>query len=393
MKICLYTETSLPELGGQALAVDALARRLLELGHQPVVLAPRKRQFSRQEPPQTPYPLVYHPRIYSTRWFVRYHGLWLWRLHRRWQFDIVHCHSTYPNGYIAAACRELTDVPLVITSHGSDLDALSLLMRKPQLRPRYVQALRSARAVIAISRATKKLLLQIYPRAKIVHIPNGVDVGLLGTTLPRPIGLPVALQPNQYLLFMGRLTHRKGADLLLAAFAETAGQHHLALAIAGQGPDEQQLRSQAIRLGVASRVHFLGRVDGALKLWLLQNALCCVAPSRYSEAFPLCVLESFAAGKPVLATAIPGLEELIHPGDTGWLVAPDDKCALAWGISEAAAQVDRALAMGSNARRLAQQFDWRRVALRHLEIYSRLLAERVVLARGKHAVQRRGAYA
>jgi len=393
MKICLYTETALPELGGQALAVDALARQFIALGHQPVVVAPRKRQFAGQGRPETPYPLVYHPRVYSTRWFVRCYGLWLARLHRLWNFDIVHCHSAYPNGYVAAMCKELKDVPLVITSHGSDVDALSLLARKTQLLPRYVQALRSAHAVVALSNTGAQLLHQIDSSAKIIQIPNGVDAKLLAVPQPRPETLPAAIQPNQYLLFLGRLVERKGADLLIAALAATAAEHKLMLVVAGQGPQEQSLRRQAGQAGVGERVFFLGRVDGQPKLWLLQNALCTVIPSRNSEGFPLCVLESFAAGTPVLATRIPGLEELVSPGQTGWLVAPDDSGALARAIGNAAADPQQALAMGSNAQRWAQRYDWRRVALRHLELFSRLLAQRVVLARRYHAIRPTAAYA
>jgi len=393
MKICLYTETALPELGGQALAVDALARQLIALGHQPVVVAPRKRQSAGQEHPRTPYPLVYHPRVYSTRWFVHCYGLWLARLHRVWNFDVVHCHSTYPNGYVAAVCKELKGVPLVITSHGSDVDALSLLSRKPQLLPRYVQALRSAQAVVALSSAGARLLHQIDSSARIIQIPNGVDARALAAPQPRPETLPPAIQPNQYMLFLGRLVERKGADLVVAALAATAAEHKLMLVVAGQGPQEQSLRKLAGQAGVAERVFFVGRVEGQPKLWLLQNALCTVLPSRTSEGFPLCVLESFAAGRPVLATRIPGLEELVSPGQTGWLVAPDDSSALARGISNVAADRQQALAMGCNAQRLAQRYDWRRVALRYLELFSRLLAQRVVLGRRYHGIQPTAAYA
>ena len=66
-----------------------------------------------------------------------------------------------------------------------------------------------------------------------------------------------------------------------------------------------------------------GHVEGDTKTWLLQNALCTVVPSRISEGFPLVFLESCAAGRPVIGTRIPGLQELVQPGKTGLLVAPD----------------------------------------------------------------------
>ena len=67
---------------------------------------------------------------------------------------------------------------------------------------------------------------------------------------------------------------------------------------------------------------FLGRVDGREQDWLLQNARCGCMPSRDWEAFPLVILEAFAAGKPMIGSRIRGLEDLITDGRTGWLVAP-----------------------------------------------------------------------
>ena len=69
MRICLYTDTALPKMGGQEMVVDALAKQFLALGHQPVVFAPRPRKLSiRGE--TYPYEVVRHPRFYSTQYFI-----------------------------------------------------------------------------------------------------------------------------------------------------------------------------------------------------------------------------------------------------------------------------------------------------------------------------------
>ena len=180
MRICLYTETAVPMLGGQALVVDALARQFVALGHDAVVLAPRQRSAGTADDAALPYAIVRHPRLVSTRWFVAWYGWWLRRLHRRNPFDVIHCHSTYPQGYIAAVCRATAGVPLVITSHGSDLDPVSLLYRKPQLRERYAAALKRADAVVAVSGATEANFRAVWPGVRrIARIPNGVDAAQL----------------------------------------------------------------------------------------------------------------------------------------------------------------------------------------------------------------------
>ena len=95
------------------------------------------------------------------------------------------------------------------------------------------------------------------------------------------------------------------------------------LAIGGDGGECKALKEQARQLGILPSVCFLGRVTGATKTWLLQNARCGCMPSRDWEAFPLVVMEAFAAGKPMIGTRILGLKDLITHGETGWLVAPN----------------------------------------------------------------------
>jgi glycosyltransferase involved in cell wall biosynthesis len=378
MRICLYTETAVPMLGGQALVVDALARQFVALGHAVVVLAPRQRSAGATDDDALPYTLVRHPRLVSTRWFVGWYGWWLRSLHRRRRFDIVHCHSTYPQGYVAAACRATAGVPLVITSHGSDLDPVSLLYRKPQLRPRYAAALRRADAVVAVSGATEANFRAVCPTLRrVARIPNGVDLARFAADVPRPERLPPSVVAGEYVLFMGRLQPRKGVDLLLDAFAAAARDGALSLVVAGDGSERAALQDRAAALGLDARAQFVGRVEGDAKTWLLRNALCSVIPSRISEAFPLSLLESFAAGRPVVGTRIPGLEELIDPQRTGLLVAPDAVGELARAIGALTAGRAQAESMGRAAQRAARGYDWQVIAQRHLELFAELIAGQV----------------
>jgi glycosyltransferase involved in cell wall biosynthesis len=376
MRICLYTETAVPMLGGQALVVDALARQFVDLGHEVVVLAPRQRRAGPTDDAALPYSLVRHPRVYSTRWFVRWYGWWLRSLHRRHRFDIVHCHSTYPQGYVAAACRATADVPLVITSHGSDLDPVSLLHRKPQLRKRYVAALRRADAVVAVSSAVEVNFRALWPAVRVVRIPNGVEVSRSTADVLRPVQLPAGAVAGEYVLFMGRLQPRKGADLLLDAFAIAARDNAVSLTIAGEGSEQAALQERTAELGLQSRVQFVGRVEGDTKTWLLRHSLCSAIPSRISEGFPLSLLESYAAGRPVIGTRVPGLEELIDPGHTGLLVAPEATDELAAAIGTLIGNRTQADVMGSTAHRAARDYDWRIIARRHLELFEELIAGR-----------------
>jgi len=373
VRICLYSEKVLPGRGGQECVVDRLARGFQEQGHAVVVLAPAGRGATRAEDARLPYPTVRHPRFRSTRWFLAAYGWWLARLHRCARLDIVHCHSVHPTGYVAARCAVLRDVPLVISSHGGDVDDASPLCRKPALAAHYRLALRRADALVAPSAFVEGRLRQwceVEPR--IERIGHGVDLPRYARAVARPAELEGRIEPGRYFLFLGRVVRRKGVDLLLEAFRQTAGEHAARLVIAGQGTGSPAARAAAARTGLADRVVFLPWVEGDVKTWLLQNALCNVVPSRHSEAFGLTAVESLASGRPVIAARVPGLCELITPGRNGLLVAPESADELAGALREAVGRPEWLDQLGLQARQDAQAFTWEKTIQRHLALFEEL---------------------
>ena len=376
MRICLYTGTSLPKIGGQELVVDALGRQFTALGHEVVVLAPYRRSQGQLDPRTVPYEVAWHPRFCSTRWFVAWYGRWLAQLHRKRPLDVIHCHGTYPAGYVAASCPATRDVPLVITSHGVELAPQGLYDRKPPLRDRFQLALKRAGAALAISDYTEQRFRETCPSVRIERMPNGVDTTRFTSPVARPADLPASIQPGRYALYLGRLEWRKGPDVLLRAFAEAAHQCDIRLVIAGAGPERDALEALAASLGLADRVYFLGAVEGDTKTYLLQNGLFTVIPSRLSEAFPLVVLESYAASRAVLGTQVVGLADLIDCEQTGLVVPCDCPNLLAAAILRAIRQPEQTAAWGTAGRRIAQRYDWRCIAERHLSLFEELIAQR-----------------
>jgi glycosyltransferase involved in cell wall biosynthesis len=109
------------------------------------------------------------------------------------------------------------------------------------------------------------------------------------------------------ILFVGELCHRKGVDILLDAVAQINPERKLSVAIVGDGPDTDDYKAQAKKLGIAEQIHFFGRLGIAQALPL---GKLFVLPSR-AEAFPYVVLEVIAAAKPNIATDIAGLYEVL----------------------------------------------------------------------------------
>jgi teichuronic acid biosynthesis glycosyltransferase TuaC len=380
MRICLYTNTALPCMGGQELVVDALARQFLNCGHQVVVLCPEPPHELRAKKTDLPYQVDRHRRFVSTRWFVEWYGAKLRRLIKRSNIDVVHCHNVYPNGYLAVREKFRGGPQVAITSHGGDVRPDNPRFRKPGVRDKHRFAVACADALISISDFTEKGFLELgADRNKIHSIPNGVDGAAFAQPVARPQSIPVQLQEKKYFLFLGRLAWRKGVDVLLHSFKQFLQSHHFDqphLAIAGNGPEVDSLRNLSQELGLQENVTFLGMVTGPTKTGLLQQAYSLIIPTREWEAFPLVLLEAFAAGCPVIASDAPGLTGLVQPGQTGWMVPRENPTALAEAIRQSWSKPAAALQMSKAVKRRAQQCTWEQIARRHLELFDRLCTNR-----------------
>jgi len=151
-----------------------------------------------------------------------------------------------------------------------------------------------------------------------------------------------------HILYFGRLSPEKGVEALIdAATAADAP-----LTIVGDGPQRAALERQARALGAPCL--FTGWLGGSA-LWAQVEAATAVAlPSQWYEIAPKSVLEAQARAKPVIATRIGGLPELVAPGETGFLVEPNDRAGLADALRRVLAMDQAALAaMGARARRQA----------------------------------------
>jgi glycosyltransferase involved in cell wall biosynthesis len=375
MRICLYTATALPKLGGQESVVDSLARHFVLLGHETVVLAPQPRRPLRPHDGALPYKVVRHPRFVSTRDFVSWYRIFLRKLHARFRFDVIHCHDVYPTGYLAALCKPKLRIPLVITSHGGDVRENNPRLEKQGIPQRMLAALRSADTLISIAPFTEMNFRRLLPAARrIVTIPNGIDLNPYATPAARPANLDPAIRAREYVLFLGRLAQRKGVDVLLEAMARIPSNLSggVRLVIAGTGDEQAELESLGHSLKLRDRVRFVGRVEGDAKIYLLQNALATVMPSRVWEAFPLVVLEAFAAGRPIIGSKVPGIADLVEDQRTGILMPEEDSAALSLALREVLDDPHRADEMGDAARHVAQAYSWESVAARHIELYQEL---------------------
>jgi starch synthase (maltosyl-transferring) len=221
--------------------------------------------------------------------------------------------------------------------------------------------------------------------ARLTVIPNGIDPVPFGraTRLSRAeIGVP----ENAHLaLYVGRLDLQKGLpDLLDAAervIDERSGWH---LALAGDGPTRGWLIAQINgRHRLHGRVHWLGSRDDIPAL--LKSADVLIHPSLW-EGMPNAVLEAMAASRPVIGTAVEGTEDLVVPGQTGWLVPPSNVLALTEAILDAADSPERCRRYGEAGRQRAEkEFSQERTLAAYEGLWARVLGFEVPGTKGDPA--------
>lgn len=183
-----------------------------------------------------------------------------------------------------------------------------------------------------------------WPRDRVHYLPNFVPEPRAAATEPdadlpeRPAGVPLVLA-------LGRLHPNKGFDRLLQALAKTREAH---LWLAGDGPLRAELEAQVTALGLGERVRFLGWRDDTAPLFAAADLLVC---SSRIEPLGNVVIEAWAAGVPVVATASDGPAALIEDGETGILTPLDDAGALADAVERLCNDSSLRARLADNGRR------------------------------------------
>lgn len=282
--------------------------------------------------------------------------------------DLVHAHGTGFYGLAALDCGR----PYLITAHGiatfeipfaRGLSRLSWMLDSVYER---IVARRAAN-IIAISPYVERVFRTWGggPQTRFFAIANPVADDFF-----RVAGQPQAGE----LLFAGRVFPRKGVrDLIAALPAVVERVPGLCLRIAGETTTDPAyvaaVRADIARLGLTSRVQFLGSLDRPRLLAAYATASVVVLPAL-QETAPVAIEEAMAAGRPVVATAVGGVPDLVNDGVTGRIVPPADPAALASALIDVLGNPERAITMGQAARAAAlDRFHVTRVADRTLQAY------------------------
>jgi len=272
---------------------------------------------------------------------------------RRETIDHLHNHFADPSANVAMLASALSDVPFSFTLHGP------AELYEPQ---KWHLATKTARAafVACISHFARSQAMyfsapQHWPKLRIIHC------GVIPERYDRPAPPP---RDGLHLVFVGRLTPIKGLRVLLEAFEHARSvREGLTLTLVGDGDDRVHLEALAHKMGDA--VQFLGfqSQDGVAEAIRWADAL--VLPS-FAEGLPVVLMEALAAGKPVIATRVAGVAELVEDGVSGHLVSAGDTDGLTKQIIALAdtAPAQRTKMGAAGQARVRAEFDVRTEAAR-----------------------------
>jgi 1,2-diacylglycerol 3-alpha-glucosyltransferase len=295
--------------------------------------------------------------------------------------DVAHVHHPFFSGWLAMRYCQPKGVPIVFTNHTRyDLyaqayvsvvpGALSLGLIEAYL-PLFCDA---ADMVVSPSQGMADVLRTLKVEAPITVVPNGVDI-------QRFIEVEQPLDRADFgfgrddilLIYAGRVAPEKNLPLLIQAFnglIETVPNAHLL--ILGSGPSLEDVQKLAAQSNASASIHFVGRVSYDQVPPYLAMCDVFVTPS-VSEVHPLSVIESMAAGLPVLGIRSPGVSDTVEDGVTGYL-ASNDLAAFTAKLTRLCVEKRRRHAMGQAAREASRRYDIKHTAAEMLQHYKRLAA-------------------
>jgi len=296
------------------------------------------------------------------------------------RIDVVHAHWLIPNGPIAARVARSHGLPLVLSLHGSDVSVSERVRAIGRVARR---TLSQASAVTAPSADLLERAHRLGATGDLCLIPYGADVDALTATQDAAERLRARLgltRDRVVVVGIGRFVSVKGFPYLIDAVAQarsTCPELHLVLV--GDGDLRTDLAARARAQGVFEHTSFPGMVDRSEVADYLALADLVVVPSINFEGLvdglPNVALEAMAAGKPLVATRVGGLPDLVRDEGNGLLVEEKDSGALAGAVVRLARDPRLRTELGASARQeIRTARSWDHVAAQYVDVFERAIA-------------------
>lgn len=377
MNLLLVNYEYPPIGGGAATATFHLAKRFAALGHGVTVLTAgfgertgsageggvwvircpsRRRRPDRSNLPE----------MFSFVWRA---ALALPKVLRERRPEGVVVFFSFPCGPLGLWAWWLAQTPYVVSLRGGDVPGAEaeLALWHRLLQPLRRLVFRRSRAVVANSPALKAMSEAADPHP-VRLILNGVDADRF---CPAPVPSPPAPDRPFAFLFVGRFRRQKNLFFLLEQMACLRSRQAVpfVLHMVGDGPQGEALREAADKAGLGDVLRWHGWLERDALISLYQSSHCLLNPSLY-EGMPNAVLEAMACGLPVIASAAPGNDAVVRPGETGFLCPLSDPGAFQEALERVLRDPDLARALGRRGRAwVLRDFSWEGAARAYVRLF------------------------
>jgi glycosyltransferase involved in cell wall biosynthesis len=394
LNVCFVTPEYFPISGGTGAYVYYLSHSLQKLGHNVHVVA---RHSEDAEDVFEGIKVHYRKgagNVLTRYWrFARSATKKIEELNKQIGFDVIHANLPLVPSFaipkdsakaLVCAVHSTWKGEAIVTrqSNPKELNPNEkMMLRFNRLLRRYeTKLMKRSDALIAVSRYTVGELTELYgiEEEKIHVIYNGVDVNKFKprpdrAELRREFGLE---EEKKIVLFVGRLYHRKGLEILLRSIPPVIQEFSdVKFAISGTGfkKKEQSLRNLAKQLEIEDYVTFLGYVPDEKLPSLYSASDIFVLPAIY-ENFPFAILEAQATALPVISTKVGGIPEFLVDNENGFLIDPGDEKQLTQRVLTLLQDPKLAEEMGRRGRKLIEEkFAWRLITGQVIDLYHKLL--------------------
>lgn len=289
-------------------------------------------------------------------------------IQRNFGIDVVNAHYLYPDGVAACQVCRILKIPVVLSALGSDVNVLA---QNKGISRQIVNALTRCSAITAVSDDLALNIRKFGISDRNIHVlRNGVDLSLF-TLLDRKYERKKASvsDEDKIILFVGRLSPEKGIDYLLKAVMQLKTKWpKIRVFLVGGGPDLMRLKELQKSLDITELVHFIGeQTPSEICRWLGISDVLCLPSIR--EGCPNVILESFAAGRPVVGSNVGGIPEMIDVGRNGFLFQSGDANDLAQKLDMSL----RFVWVPAEIRNSVENRSWSNVSQSYLELYYRAI--------------------
>ena len=299
------------------------------------------------------------------------------------KIDVIHSHWIIPSGLVGSFLFILLRKKHFLTIHAAGLLALKKLPFKKRIANFIIK--RCDRITVVSNYISNELVDLIKPnliddvKQKIEIIPMGVDTTIYKSNKNKnELKIKYNMELKKVLLFIGRLAEKKGLIYLIKAMPEIISDvPNTKLLICGEGPLRNELEKLVLELNLKNNVVFEGFITNEKKIDLLLIADILMIPSIVTksgdtEGLPVVIMEGLAAGKPIIACDVGGVNDAIKDGYNGFLIEqerPDQITAKALMILK---NTNLNTEMVKNIEKSSYRYDWDTIAKQYRDIFNKI---------------------